>query len=351
MLHFCLFSHNIFLLNFFPFVFINSEYEKETAKKRKWSSSELLSPFNIPFLNTNTNTKPSNSNDSNINNSKPFIKGTNHPRKGSNTTDQLPSRTSSQQNHVPSPYIKKHRRTQSGVPQRQRYKHVDEIHNSIDWISRDKSSKQIHTPLLPNFSPASVDRVPSAKYGKTKAELRDDDDVKCSDDDNESSLSFFSNTTKNAVGGAAGIIAGFASSLWSSYGSKIASNTIDSTRNAEKKYSKTKQDVRKRISKLSSTVHPKLSNVPSTVSNVLKPLYHNNDNDEKSNLNDKPSDFHNYSPPRRLPFEKPIKSNPEQKKMKNLSPDNKVDDDSDNDQDLFDDDEVCILYYYYDYRL
>lgn len=155
------------------------------------------------------------------------------------------------------------------------------------------------------------------------------------------------------------VIAGFASSLWSSYGSSRVANTIDSTRNAERKYSKTKQDVRKRISvvnrdvqrKLSNTVQtankyvqPKLSNVPTTVSklstNVLKPLYQNVDNDEKIDEH-KPSDFHNYSPPRRLPFEKPIKSNPEQKKMKNLSPDNKEDGDStDNDDDIFNDEEM-----------
>ena len=270
---------------------------------------------------------------------------------------------------MPSPY-NKHRRTQSVSPQttRRRYKNVqDESYKSIDWISRNNSSRNEHRASLPNFSPASVERVPSAKYGKTKSEILNENN-----NYNDYTLSYLTDTTKKTVGGAASAIAGLASSLWSSYGTKIASNTIDSTRNAEKKYSKTKQDVKKGISvvksvkiedvqrKLSSTVSytvqsankyvpSKLSNVPpitSTVSklstNVLKPLYQNNDNDDKKlNDNHKPSDFHNYSPPRRLPFEKPIKSNPEQKKMKIIS-DNKEQEekDSDNESDIFNEEEI-----------
>ena len=272
---------------------IYSEYEKRNAvKKKKWTSSELLGALNVP--------------------------------------------------NIPNPSYKHNEHSMYKQPQRARYRPIADLHESIDWISRRNNNKNNNARhSLPNFSPISVQRVPSAKYGRTKSELSNDADP--------NSLSFISETTKNAVG----VAAGFASSLWSSYGSKIVSKSIDSTLKAQKNINninKTVQSVNYEDI-VNKYVPKKITNVPikSAVSKIsenvskikenalnLKPLF-----DDDENIKSEPGDFAIYSPPKRLPFEKKIKAIPEQKKLKTMSPDNKERDDTSSSEetlDIFDDD-------------
>eukprot|EP01083_Nonionella_stella_P177230 622281_1 len=281
----------------------SNEYAKErrikdVQRKKKWTSSELLTPFNLPVHDTHR---------------------TNH-------------------NHS------KHH-SKRPINANKKY-HYDTFEGySVDWISRHnqpyKPPKPVHSKprsSLPNFSPISVQRVPSAQYGKTKSELITNDN-----DTSASSYELIADSTKTAVGVAAVAVSGLASTLWSSYGTKIVSNSIDTTRSASKHYNRIEQNVKKKISVLPKYVPPHLSKVPSKVikakktvsalsENVLKPLYQYNNRPQTDPM----TDFVTYTPPKRFPFENPVKCVTEEKKMRLMSPDCK-EEESEEEEDVFHD--------------